>query len=154
MNAIAPYFNEIKEKFQNNIKRLNLEFNEDIFMESIEKCNKTIDRDVTSEEAINYLWKAFRNNTLRELKYYRANYIIYDIPEDIEDTKRIIDGDFQNISDLIINKFGDKLYHLFALHANGKTYKELAKYTTIKNLKYKFRCIREYVRENYYIESE
>lgn len=89
---------------------------------------------------------------MREL-YYSKNKLkselTIDIKDEINDINQI---DFDKVSQLIIDEFGCELYQLFALHANGTSYEELSKLTDIDNIKYKFRCIRKFVRENYKIE--
>lgn len=148
METISPYFDEIKTVFPERISKMGLTFDDDVFSFTIEQCNKKIKEKLSKEDIIKYFWIAFRNNTFRELKYVR-NKTTDEIIEDIVQEDYNIDYEFNEVSKLIINKFGGKLYQLFALHANGKPYKELQKLTTISNLKYKFRCIREYIRENY-----
>lgn len=148
METIAPHFDDIKKKFKKNIEKMNLEFNEDIFSQTIENCNKKL-HNVSEDDAVKYLWKAFRNNTLRELQYLKNKNTINKILDDVIQTDYEVNEDFNEISKLIINKFGDELYQLFALHANGKPYRELEKMSIIRNLKYKFRRIREYVKKHY-----
>lgn len=150
MNIIAPCFKEIKEHFKTNINKNHLDFDEDIFVQTIESCNKSIPNEMHTDEAIHYLWKAFKNNTLREKTYARNKYKTKNIPPNIIDTSiEFNEDDYNNIKQLIIDKFGDELFQLFLAHANGKTYTELEKLTTIPNLQYKFRCIRNYVRKHY-----
>ena len=93
-----------------------------------------------------YFWMAFKNNTLREIGYIRNN-TTDQIPEDIIDEYDDEKIDlFDVVTKLIIDEFGEEIYQLFSLHANGMTYEELYKITKKENLKYIFRKVREYVR--------
>lgn len=153
MESISKQFNNIREDFKCKIKRIGLSFDDDIFSDTIIKCNNNLkDRHFTQKDMISYFWQAFKNNTLREL-YYSKNKLkselTIDIKDEINDINQI---DFDKVSQLIIDEFGCELYQLFALHANGTSYEELSKLTDIDNIKYKFRCIRKFVRENYKIE--
>lgn len=97
-----------------------------------------------------YFWTAFKNNTLRDLKYSR-NKLRSDFPEDIVDEIdfETITEDFEKISKMIILEFGEELFEYFVLHTNGMSYEKLYKLSNIDNLKYKFRRIRDYVRKNF-----
>lgn len=150
METISPYFDELETICRERANKMNLMFDEDVFLNTIEQCNKKITEKLSKEDTIKYFWTAFKNNTYRELLYARNKYTD-ELNEDMDIIEDDYDAheDFNNVSKMIINKFGDKLYQLFALHANGKPYKELQKLTTISNLKYKFRCIRDYIRKNY-----
>lgn len=153
MESISKQFNSIKEDFRCKIKRIGLSFDEDIFSDTIIKCNNNLrNRSYTQKDMISYFWQAFKNNTLRELYYSRNKLkeeLTIDIKDDINNIEQI---DFDKVSQMIIDEYGCELYQLFALHANGTSYEELSKLTDISNIKYKFRCIRKYIRENYKLE--
>lgn len=150
LSYISKIFSSIKEKFNINITKQGLVFNEDIFADTLLKCDEKLSNieNITDEEMIHYFWVAFKNNTLRDLKYLR-NATTDKIP-DVEDEEYTEDNDlFNNISRDIITKYGRDLYNLFLLHANGMTYEELYNISNIENLKYKFRKIRESIRGKY-----
>lgn len=152
MDSISKQFNNIKEDFKCKIKRIGLSFDEDIFSDTIIKCNNNLkNRNCNQKDMILYFWQAFKNNTLRELYYSRnklRDELTIDIKDDIYDIELI---DFDKVSQMIIDEYGCELYQLFALHANGTSYEELSKLTDIPNVKYKFRCIRKYILDNYKI---
>lgn len=150
MEYISDDFQKIKSSFEVGITRSGLAFDEDIFSDTIIKCNNKLDKEnLTKNQMIYYFWMAFKNNTLRELGYLRNN-TTDEIPEDIIDDEPYEkeNDKFEKVSQLIIDKFGEELYQLFSLHANGTTYEDLYKITKQENLKYIFRRIREYVRNN------
>lgn len=153
MESISNQFNSIKEDFKCKITRIGLSFNEDIFSDTIIKCNiKLKDKNCNQKDMISYFWQAFKNNTLREL-YYSRNKLTDELTIDIKDEIYNLNNiDFDKVSQMIIDKFGCELYQLFVLHANGTSYEQLDKMTHIYNLKYRFRCIRKYIRENYKTE--
>lgn len=153
MEYIAPRFNKIKNAFCDRIHNIGLHFDDDVFSQTIIQCNDKLsennDNTKITDDMLWYFWKAFKNNTLREFKYARNKITDEDIPEDIieEEYDNSIDITFNEISNMIINKFGEELYQLFVLHANGTHYDELEKITNIQQIKYKFRKIREYIRK-------
>ena len=140
-------FKTIKNKFELQIKRVGLSFDEDIFSDTILKCNEKLkESNINDKEMLYYFWMAFKNNTLREIGYIRNN-TTDQIPEDIIDEYDDEKIDlFDVVTKLIIDEFGEEIYQLFSLHANGMTEEELYKITKKENLKYIFRKVREYVR--------
>ena len=147
LTYVANNFKTIKNKFELQIKRVGLSFDEDIFSDTILKCNEKLkESNINDKEMLYYFWMAFKNNTLREIGYIRKN-TTDQIPEDIIDEYDDEKIDlFDVVTKLIIDEFGEEIYQLFSLHANGMTYEELYKITKKENLKYIFRKVREYVR--------
>ena len=147
LTYVANNFKTIKNKFELQIKRVGLSFDEDIFSDTILKCNEKLkESNINDKEMLYYFWMAFKNNTLREIGYIRNN-TTGQIPEDIIDEYDDEKIDlFDVVTKLIIDEFGEEIYQLFSLHANGMTYEELYKITKKENLKYIFRKVREYVR--------
>lgn len=149
LNRIASKFQSIHEKFQLNMIKLGLVFDEDIFVDTLLKCNdKLVKEGLCDKDIISYFWIAFKNNTLREFKYLR-NQTTDEIPETLFDDSDGSTDLFDEVTKLIIDKFGVEMYQLFVLHANGTSYDELYKITKMDKLKYKFRRIREYVKSKY-----
>lgn len=146
MCKIGENFEKIKKTFKNMIKKQGYDFNEDVFMDTIIKCdNKLKGKNLKYDEIIKYLWMAFKNNTLRELNYFRNNSTDV-FPENLLEEPK--DNTlFYKVSRIIIDEFGVDMYKAFILHANGVTYNELDNMYDIPDIKYVFRKIREYVRE-------
>lgn len=156
LSYIGKRFNDVKSSFKTKISRIGLAFDEDIFSDTLIKCHENISRRSMGENnMIFYFWTAFKNNTLRDLKYSR-NKLRSEFPEDIEDEIdfETVTDDFDKISQMIILEFGNELYEYFVLHSNGVSYGKLQQMSDIDNLKYRFRRIREYVRQNYSIDNE
>ena len=150
-SCVSEKFYEIKNRFKTKILHLGFIFDEDIFSDTLLKCNDTLSkRSLDRSKMIFYFWTAFKNNTLRDLKYSR-NKLRSDFPEDIVDEIdfETITEDFEKISKMIILEFGEELFEYFVLHTNGMSYEKLYKLSNIDNLKDKFRRIRDYVRKNF-----
>lgn len=146
MEMIGVNFDKIKSIFQSKIGKSGYLFDEDVFLDTIIKCNQKLSAETFEDrQFIAYLWTAFKNNTLRELNYFR-NKGDDVFPEDllIEPEDKTL---FYEVSKLIIDNFGEAIYKLFLLHANGATYEDLDKISDIPDLKNKFRKVREFVRE-------
>ena len=139
LTYVANNFKTIKNKFELQIKRVGLSFDEDIFSDTILKCNEKLkESNINDKEMLYYFWMAFKNNTLREIGYIRNN-TTDQIPEDIIDEYDDEKIDlFDVVTKLIIDEFGEEIYQLFSLHANGMTYEELYKITKKENLKYTY----------------
>lgn len=155
LTVIAKHLDEITKKFTAQIKKIGLTFDNDVFYDTMLKCNSKYKKnESTDDEMINYFWGAFKMNTMREINYSRnkKRENISALTDDIED-EVYYEDDYEKISKMIIEKFGLDLYKLFSLHANGMKYKDLVKTIDKKELHYKFKQIREYVRENYQRET-
>ena len=151
MKYISDKFEDIKKEFEYKIKGLGLKFDEDIFLDTLIKCNETIDSDkISGSQMIGYFWISFKTNTMREYEYCRNRLrddLTKDIPE--ENDEYSYEDDFNDVTYIIKKEFGDELLKLFQLHTNGATYDELEEITDISELKYKFRKIRDFVKNNF-----
>lgn len=151
LEKVAENFKTIRDGFRKRISKCGLKFDEDVFSDTLIKCDERLaDREyIGDKEMMAYFWTAFKTNTLRELKYARNNVTdeIPDIPDEGSDYDDV-DEMFVSVSRLIRDKFGDEMYRLFTLHANGKSYEELEAESGHDDLRYRFRRIREYVRKN------
>lgn len=155
---VGEHLNVLKGKFATQIRKLGYDFDEDIFSDTIVKCNeKFFDDEALENEMENYFWASFKNNTMRELNYYWSRNKVSDenITDEVmgstedDNIKEDVYEEYIIVSNMIIKEFGIQLYKLFSLHANGTEYDELIRESNIKDLKYQFRKIREYVRKNY-----
>lgn len=151
LNFIGANFRKLSNVFKKRMEKNNLPFDEDLFSDTILKCNEKLkDKNLSDDEIMGYFWMAFKTNTIREFKYLRNNTInkIPDVSDDDNEDDYVTEK-FNRVTKLIIDKFGEELYRLFMLHVNGLSYDKLMRETKIHNLKYQFRKIREYVRNNY-----
>lgn len=136
MEYISKRYDSIKNEFRGRIVRMGLVFDDDIFSDTIIRCNEKLSREKPNDKCmLSYFWRSFKLNTLRDLSYSRnKNTNVF--PELRYDPDDTVNEDFDIISDEICRKFGEETYKLFVLHANGSTYDELYNISGKKNLKY------------------
>lgn len=142
LDNVALNYEKIISLFKSRSASTGLSFDYDILADTILKCNDTVPNisDCTA-----YLWTAYKHNMIQHAQH--TNEVnIDDTNVDVMDDDECVD--FNDVEQLIVDKFGDELYQLFVKHCNGETYGKLSKED--KKLKYKFRRIREFVRLNYY----
>lgn len=74
LEEIAPKLKEYEYKWRAYFKQADIPFNIDVLNDTILKCYDTISRLGLKEgqkESLNYLFKAFKMNSIRELQYAR-----------------------------------------------------------------------------------
>lgn len=74
LEEIAPKLKEYELKWRTYFKQADIPFNIDVLNDTILKCYDTISRLGLKEgqkESLNYLFKAFKMNSIRELQYAR-----------------------------------------------------------------------------------
>lgn len=149
---VSQHFDDILNRAKAYAFKCGFNFDYDIFMDTILNCNEHLNKPDTNmpyENCLLYILKAFRNNTIKTIS---NSPIMCNISDDMEcyDThfnttnKNII---YDTVLNIIRTKFGDNILNLFILHCNGVKYKSLIQKSGIRNLKYKFRCIREFMRK-------
>jgi hypothetical protein len=157
-NANA-FFRNLEPRFKSfkaNIKKLahknKINFNEDVFMDTLIKCSNTFPNEsATNKDVDNYFWIAFKQNSFSNFSRNKfSNTIKFDdFGDNILNDEYNFDID--EIVDLIKNevkdKFGDEIYNSWILHVcNGYTYSELEKYGYEGlNLHNEFRQIKRYI---------
>lgn len=155
LQYVADNYKEIEKKIRERLDKLGLGFDHDVFYDTLLKCDDILSKkeNISENDMMGYLWSAMKINMYREMRYAR-NCMTDEITEEVYeicDEKDETDEKFKEVSDLIVEKFGKELYSLFLEHACGKTYEELIEKSGDKKLKYKFRCIREYVRRHFLV---
>ena len=74
LKDISPKLKEYEYKWRTYFKEISLSFDIDVLNETVIKCYDTISRLGLKEgqkESLNYLFKAFKMNSIRELQYAR-----------------------------------------------------------------------------------
>lgn len=149
LEIVSKDFEHIRSSFKRRIEYDGLAFDYDIFSDTMLKCDERADNGMTDSELIGYFWVAFKRNTLnnkeRNLSRLESMSDDFDV-EDSDDCS--VDAD--KVSAMIRSKFGDEMYNLYIRHLCGSGYKELERQN--KNVKYQFRRIREYIRNNFKLE--
>ena len=85
LKEVAPLLSLYEKKWRTYFNQIGLPFDEDILRDTVLKCYETIGRlgcKSGQSESMNYLFKAFKMNSIRELEYARNKY--RDYPEDIQ----------------------------------------------------------------------
>lgn len=129
-------------------KNLSREENEDIFHDTIIKCDKLLEgRDINEDEMKLYLYKSLRTNGYREAEYYRnKEKLNCEIPELNEPPTQETQYDLKQIQTFIRDKYGQDMLDIINKRMEGYTIKELEKSTGKKGLNYKINKILKKVR--------
>lgn len=104
LKEVAPLLSQYECKWRKYYNEIGLEFDIDILNDTILKCYDTISRlgcKDGQKESMNYLFKAFKMNTLRELQYARNKY--REIVDDVEilgDQFESSQSDYKIVKDL------------------------------------------------------
>ena len=145
-------FKSFKEKIMKRSAANNIEFNEDVFMDTIVRCLTTFSKeDATNIDVEHYFWRAFKQNSF---SYFSRNKF-----KDSIDVEIFGDGilnteynaDIDEIVDLLKNEvekeFGSQICDAWILHiCYGYTYTELEQrgYEGL-NLHNEFRQIKRHI---------
>ena len=95
LQEIAPLLSQYEMKWRKYFSEIGLAFDVDILSDTVLKCYETISRlgcRDGQKESMNYLFKAFKQNSIRELQYARNKY--REIVDDVE----ILGDQFEDIS--------------------------------------------------------
>lgn len=128
---IEPRFDAFKEKMCKLAHKHKMEFDEDVFMDTIIRCMKTfIDKTTNNNEVDKYFWTAFRQNMLsaKSRNKFKEVVQIETIAERIDESEYNADIDelVVIIEDEVRREFGNDIYEAWYLHiCENKTYKEL-----------------------------
>ena len=130
-NVVANNFEAIKKSFITRLKQMGNEFDEDMFMDNFIKCCTTLnDKPMSKSDCINYFWRAYVNNLKTPSKFITISLddpdrgpIVPDLPVSYNYS---IDRKYQNLINLLEEKFGNYYTQAYILHfAEDKSYKEL-----------------------------
>lgn len=155
IDIIAADFDNVKHIFINKCNAMEYEFDEDLFMDVFINChNKLLDKLMTKSECIKYYWVAYLNKYKTE-KSKESRFIGF---EDIKEQKSIlntynynpiIDNDYNQIIELVRNKFDKDYVDAWLLHiCDDKSYKEL------NDMGYNFKFNDIFKRINKYVRKE
>lgn len=151
---IEPRFDAFKEKMCKLAHKNKVEFDEDVFMDTIVRCMKTFtDKTTNNNEVDKYFWTAFRQNMLSAKTRNKFKEIVQ-----VDTIIGRIDDDVYNsdIDDLVVmienevrQEFGDKVYEAWYLHiCEDKTYKELEALGYGDGLHNEFKRIKRHINNN------
>ena len=151
LSQVSSQYNEIRKSFEINIKKLKMEFDEDIFQDTLIKCSETYKDDINDIKKIKaYFWMAFKTNTINRVQRRKHIEDIDATPVDIIDEpyNPDIDEFVEIVKDELYGEFGKTIADLWLRHAaQGEEYVDLEKESGINNIHYQFKKIRRYIRE-------
>jgi hypothetical protein len=145
-------FKSFKEKIMKRSATNNIEFNEDVFMDTIVRCLTTFSKeDATNIDVEHYFWRAFKQNSF---SYFSRNKFRDAVNFDVFGDGIInedYNADIDEIVDLLKNEvekeFGSQICDAWILHiCYGYTYTELEQrgYEGL-NLHNEFRQIKRHI---------
>jgi len=147
---IEDNFNELQKKIKNKCKKELIEFDEDIFMDTILKCLTNFNKGNNKKDIEIYFWKAFKQNIYsklsRDISSKTTDIDEYDGDIIDEEYNEDIDNIIDYFKKEIIKKFGSEIYDAWLLHVcNNYTYTKLEEcgYKGL-NLHNEFRQIKRY----------
>lgn len=128
------YFNELvvkdfyvlKTKFQTKLKTMGLEFDEDLFVDTMLKCDKAlINKDLPKHDLLKYWWVSYCNEVKRN-----KNIVYIDINDDIDSCDEMYEDIVDDIYNFVIkelnNNFDNTVIDAWINHiCHNKSYKEL-----------------------------
>jgi hypothetical protein len=151
---IEEKYDEIKIKFLKSSKNsLNMPFNEDVFHDTIINCSKiNWDNNISDNEIINYMYKAYKQNILRE-----NNYAYNKLSVDIDKLPDIpVNDNFEyqdlifNIQKYIVDKYGEQTFNqCYDWIVNNKSIREIEEIYQTNNLTYKLKKIKNEVAKKF-----
>lgn len=165
LKEIAPLISQYEMKWRKYFAEIGLAFDIDILNDTILKCYDTIARlgcKDGQKESMNYLFKAFKQNSIRELQYARNKYReIVDDVEALGDQFESSQTDYKIAKDLWIEfqfnyllrevelMFDKKDFYLFKLkYVLQLPDEEIAKKTKNTNWKKDLKEITKYLKNN------
>ena len=154
MKMIEREYKTISKNYFKTVanKNLSKEDNEDIFHDTIIKCDKLLKgKDINEDEMKSYLYKSLKTNGYREAEYYRNKKKFNcefncEIPEFNESPIQEIRYDLNQIQTYIRDKYGQDMLDIIDKRMEGYTIKELEESTGKKGLNYKINKILKKVR--------
>lgn len=122
LDIIGRDYDAIKSQFRKCMKSNGMTFDEDIFGETMVKCQERFgDKRMDKDEAIGYFWASFKTNTIREKRYCR-NINKCELQDN--DAATFDDGGIllKNTLNKIGKIYGERDLNNFLRHAEGETY--------------------------------
>lgn len=151
MGQIAEHYNEIKKTFIINAQALKMEFDEDVFHDTLLRCSITYKDDINDFKKIKaYLWVSYKINVLNKKQRTKRGENIDELTDfDIIDEVYVpeIDEIYDMVREELTNEFGEQLTNIWFEHVVlNKEYEELEQQYNIHNIHYLFKKIRKYIR--------
>lgn len=149
LEYVGEHYEELKKKWSERLKKQGYQFNEDIFQDTILKVHSNIITDEDFNGDIEgYFYKAFIQNTKRDLKYS------YHKRDDTIDVSKYMDEIPNDDPLILLEEIEDKVKdlddiekHLFLIYYMTEiTYKDLEDLTGIKGMRYRIKKITDKIK--------
>lgn len=114
LTHVAGSYGEIKGNFKKGLSKMKYSFDEDLFSDTILKCNNTFgDKVITKEEALKYFWVAYLNGYKNDKKKYAVKNAEaipdnFNIADNRPEYNYEIDDTYNIIIDALKDRFGEK----------------------------------------------
>ena len=153
---VEPRFNSFKEKMQKMASKNHIEFNDDVFMDTMIRCMNTfMNESPRNSDVDKYFWVSYKqnlSNSITRNKFKNMTNVseLGDILDD-EHYNEEIDTLAEITENAIREHFGDRVFEAWKLHVcDDLTYKEIASlgYDDL-NLHNEFREIKRYMTGKY-----
>lgn len=151
LEMVSGHYQEIKQSFILNINKLKLDFNEDVFHDTIMKCAETYKDDANDYMKVKaYLWVSYKTNLINKLeRTKRMDY--FEELGDVDITHEEYVPEMDEMMDIVryelYQEFDADIVNLWFKHiVENKEYKELEKESGIHNIHYRFKRIRKFIR--------
>ena len=125
-------------------------FDEDLFHDTLCKCIvKMGENEYLESEIFNYIFIAFKQNTMREGMYHRNSMKVDTEITYIGECEQSYDIDYFTIISDIREKFGVELFEAFSDWVDGESVSSIEKRRGLKGLAYQFKKISKWIKSKY-----
>lgn len=159
---IETHYDYLRDHLQKYCKHRGMEFDEDTFhLTLLKTLEKKQLHDMTDQGILNYIFKAFRTNTLRERQYpWNSRRSIGEEPPDRADegseereqriaSEVLSDWMAARILEIVERNFPPDHYNAFRLKSmTDMTYKQLEAKTGLTRTRRMVKEVRDWIREN------
>lgn len=151
METVSANYEEIKKTFIGNMSSLKMEFDEDIFHDTLLNCCRVYKDDTKNVEKVKaYFWVAFKTNMLNKQKRCKHMENIDELEDfDIIDEEYVPEMDdlVELVRNELYEEFGQEISDMWFKHViMNETYEKLQEETDVHNIHYQFKKIRKYIR--------
>lgn len=151
LEMVSGHYQEIKQSFILNINKLKLDFNEDVFHDTIMKCAEIYKDDANDYTKVKaYLWVSYKTNLINKLeRTKRMDYFeeLGDVDIIYEEYVPEMDEMMDIVQHELYQEFDRETVDIWFKHIiEKKEYKELEEESGIHNIHYRFKKIRNFIR--------
>ena len=159
LEMVGRNYEDIKKLFEINSKSQKMDFNEDIFHDSIMKSAEQYKDDANDYKKVKaYLWVAYRTNMINIIERTKPMECFEDLIDfDIVDEEYVPEMDdlYDIVRMELYEEFDCDIVNLWFEHVcNNKKYEELEAISGIHNIHYQFKKIRNFIRNEIPLKNE